>query len=87
MTVRIRYGVDYVDKQYTFPPRVSDIRSDPNLRAELGYGDNIKLSQNGVELPADATISMGSEVCIETIANSKAQPFCFTVGEMWPAGA
>lgn len=70
--VTVKYGVDSVDKSFTVPVTIGSLRRDGNLKATLGYGDNVRLLINGVELTDDVIVPNGATVVIETAANSKA---------------
>jgi len=70
----VRYGLDVGERAFNTQPRVGEIRRDSQLRAQLGYGDNINLLMNGVILPDDALLANGSTVTVETAANTKAEP-------------
>jgi hypothetical protein len=69
--VTIRYGVDVIEKSYTYSPTVGDILADDNIQAVLGYGDNIRGLIAGVEQPASASVYDGATLVIETKANEK----------------
>jgi len=68
----VRYGVDSVTRSRPGPVTVGDILSDRNLKAVLGYGDNVRVLISGVEQPLDAGIPNGASLTIETRANTKA---------------
>lgn len=70
--ITVKYGMDKIDKTYDNPPTARQVRTDLNVRAALGYGDNSKLLLAGVEMPDEAVLPSGSEVVIETRANQKA---------------
>lgn len=70
--VTVRYGLEQETVQLPMNSRFADIRDNMSLRASLGYGDNIKLLVNGVEMPMDAIVPSGCFVTAETAANSKA---------------
>jgi len=70
--VTVRYGLDQHSVSIPLESRFGDLVHNSELRAALGYGDNIKLLVNGVEMPMDAKVPTGSYVTAETAANSKA---------------
>jgi hypothetical protein len=70
--VTIRYGVDTIEKQFTVPVTIGSLRLDQNIRAGLGYGDNVKFLINGIEMSNDVIVPNGATVVVETAANSKA---------------
>ena len=55
------------------PVRRKAFKGDHNLKAVLGFGDNVKALINGIELGGDVTIPSGATVVIET-ARRKASP-------------
>lgn len=72
MTFLVKYGIDCHEKTCTTAPTVGQVKSDPNLRAILGYGDNTRALVNGVEQPDDAIVPDGCTLVLETRANAKA---------------
>ena len=46
--------------------------ANPNTRAVLGYGDNVRALVNGIEQPSSTQISLADELVLETKANEKA---------------
>lgn len=72
MTVRIKYGVEELTKSFTTTPTVGQIISDPNIKAGLGFGDNVKALIGGVEQPDTVGVPDGTTLVIETAANRKA---------------
>jgi hypothetical protein len=70
--ITIKYGLDSISKTFTQPVYVRDIKANASVRAALGFGDNIRVLMNGVELPDGAQLSNGSLVIIETACNTKA---------------
>lgn len=72
MQVTIQYGVERLTKTYSSNPTVGQIVSDSNIKAALGYGDNVKALLNGIEQPTTVGVPDGSTLVIETAANKKA---------------
>lgn len=71
--VVIQYGVESITKTFDSPPTVQQIKSNPNIKAVLGFGDNVRVLINGVEQPDTMTIPLNAaRVVIETKANTKA---------------
>lgn len=70
--ILVRFGVASAQKYSDGPLTVRQIKNDGNLRAALGYGDQIRITMNGVALPDEAYIPAGSTVQVETLANTKA---------------
>jgi hypothetical protein len=72
-TITIRYGIEKMTRSMDDDVTVADLKEDAQFRAGLGYGDNVRILQNGVELPDEASVSNGAELVAETACNSKAQ--------------
>ena len=68
----VKYGVDSTTLSNQQPTNIGAVRLNPNLRALLGYGDNINLLINGVAMTDDTLIPDGATVVVETAANQKA---------------
>lgn len=72
ITLTIRYGGQATAKQFAPGSTVSTLINDRDLKAELGYSDNVRVLVGGVEQPNNALLVDGGNVFIETRANSKA---------------
>ena len=72
MVLTIRYGLRSATRTFASPPTVREIKSNTSLRAELGYGDNVRVLVGGVEQPGDTPLDVSS-CTIETAANQKAR--------------
>ena len=72
MKLTIRYGADEVTKNFDSPQTVGDIKDDDNIRAALGFGDNVNALVGGVAQNDATTLPEGAVVTIETAANTKA---------------
>lgn len=72
MKINIKYGADQISKEYAQAPTVRALLSDSNIRAVLGFGDNVKVLVNGVEQATDSVLAGVCDVVIETKSNSKA---------------
>jgi hypothetical protein len=72
MHITIRYGLNSVTRD--FPPgiTVGQVLRDPNVKAGLGYSDNVKGLLNGVELPPDAILQPDTALVVEARVNAKA---------------
>lgn len=70
--VKIRFGIDNITKSFQSAPTVGELKENDDIRATLGYGDNVKALVNGVEVGDDVTLGPGQEVVFETAANQKA---------------
>lgn len=72
MNVTIRYGTDTMNKHYDSPPTVGQVLSSASVKAELGFGDNVRALVNGVAQDEATLVGDGSTIVVETRANSKA---------------
>lgn len=70
--ILVRFGINAAQKYSEYPMTVRQIKTDATLRAALGYGDNVRITMNGIALSDDAVIPAGSTVTVETLANQKA---------------
>ncbi len=70
--ITIKYGAEIATKTYDNPPTVSSVLSSPSVKAQLGFGDNIRALVNGVEQSNSAVLTDGVTLNIETKANTKA---------------
>lgn len=71
MSITTKYGVQSVTRTLPDPITVGDLVSDENLKAVLGYGDNVRVLIAGVEQPNDLVLHDGATVVIETKTNTK----------------
>lgn len=71
-TITIKYGVESITKQVDDDFSVSDLREAEEIRAVLGYGDNINVLNGGVTLDEDSQLVNGSTYVVETACNQKA---------------
>jgi len=71
-TVTIRYGIESLTKTFTIPVKISDLRNNDDIRAALGYGDNVRFLIDGVEQSDNTIVPNGATVSVETVCNSKA---------------
>jgi hypothetical protein len=72
MRYSVKYGVDSVNRERECAPTICQIRTDENIHAALGFGDNVHLLIGGVAQPDDVVIPDGAVVVVETAANKKA---------------
>jgi hypothetical protein len=70
--VTVAYGYARQTVQLQPGATFGDLKSNYGLRAEFGYGDNIRMLMNGIEMPLNAQVPQGAYVTIETAANTKA---------------
>lgn len=71
-TVTVRYGIETLTKSFTIPVTIGQLRCNQDIRAALGYGDNVKFLIDGVEQGDDVVVANGGVVVVETRANTKA---------------
>lgn len=72
MIIKIRYGLETLERHYPSTPTIGQIKNDPNVKAGLGFGDNVKALINGIEQPDTVGVPENQVVVIETAANEKA---------------
>ena len=72
--ITVKFGLQSITRQFADEANVGQIISDSNVRAGLGYSDNVRAVQNGVTMPNTAHAYAGSTLTIETAANAKAAP-------------
>lgn len=70
--VTVRFGLNSVTRAMPYGVTVGQVRQDPNIKASLGYSDNVKLLLNAVELPDSAVVPNGATLVVETRCNAKA---------------
>lgn len=69
---QVRYGASIAQKSSDSPITIGSLKTDENLRLELGFGDNVKMKINGIEMSDDTIIPSGATVEVVTAANTKA---------------
>ena len=72
MTVTIKYGLETISRTVPEGTTIGHLVSDQNLKAVLGFGDNVRALINGIEMSRDVQVPYGSLVSLETACNSKA---------------
>lgn len=72
MQIVVKYGLDQLSREVPAGTTVGRVLSDPNVKASLGFGDNVRGLIDSVEIPGDATLPAGAVLNVETRANSKA---------------
>lgn len=73
MTVTIRFGAsNELSKAVPAGTTVGTILRDANVKAVLGFGDNVQAVVDGVVQRDTAPLDDGDVVTVETRANSKA---------------
>jgi hypothetical protein len=73
MNITIRYGTEVMNKSFTSTPTISQVLGSASVKAELGFGDNVRALINGVEQENASLVEDGSLIVVETKANSKAR--------------
>jgi hypothetical protein len=68
----VRYGGDEHRVSVESTTTIGEIIANPNTRAVLGYGDNVRALVNGIEQSNATQISYAEELVLETKANEKA---------------
>lgn len=75
MNVNVHYGMDQTSKFFPGDSvSVGQVIANPTVKAQLGYGDNVRVLMDGVEVSSETTISDGDSLYVEVRANSKAAP-------------
>lgn len=69
--IKVVYNVDVEVVESATPVSIGSIRRNEDLKARLGFGDNVNLMVNGVTLPDEAIVPNDATVVIETAANKK----------------
>lgn len=73
INITIRFGAsNELNRGFSEGTTVGTILADRNLKAVLGFGDNVQAVIDGQVQPTSAPIGDGDVVTIETRANSKA---------------
>jgi hypothetical protein len=71
-TLVVRYGGDEHRVIVEPTTTIGEIIANPNTRAILGYGDNVRALVHGIEQPTTTQICSADELVLETKANEKA---------------
>lgn len=72
MNINIQYGGDSMTKYFDGEVTVGQVIEHPSVRAQLGYGDNVRATVGGIEQPKTAYLSEDDTLVVETRCNSKA---------------
>lgn len=70
MSITIRYGIDSITRDFPAGATFRQVINNSNVKAGLGFGDNVKVTVQGTEMPLDAVAS--TSFVVETAANTKA---------------
>jgi len=71
INVNVRFG-ETIARSYPEGTTIGGILQDRELKAVLGWGDNVRALVNGVEQPVTALAPDGATIVVETRANAKA---------------
>lgn len=72
-TVTISYGpANSVTRQFNEGATVGDVLKDTNLRAVLGFGENVQALIDRTPMSPTTSLNDGDEVNLEVVANQKA---------------
>ena len=71
-TITVRFGGQTEARQYPAGSTIANVLADRDLKAVMGFGDNVRALVGGVEQSSNATLSDGMSIFIEMRANSKA---------------
>ncbi len=66
------YGADVEPYSSDSPIRIGDLRRNQDLKATLGFTDNVNFMISGVTQTDDAIVPNDAVVTVETAANKKA---------------
>jgi len=67
----IQMGTERITRQFPSDATIGTIVNDSNVRAMLGYGDNVRALILGVEQDFDTNAPAGCTIKVETRANTK----------------
>lgn len=68
----VQFGMDRHEKNAPSGMTFGQVKQDGNLKALLGFGDNVRALIDGVEMPDSVEVPDGCEVQLETKMNTKA---------------
>lgn len=74
-TVIVQFGTDTIPRTVSDDANIGSIVGDGNVKAQLGFGDNIRTLVCSVEQDSTTCVPNGSTIVIETRTNSKAMRF------------
>lgn len=73
ITIRVRYGAaNSVEKQFPDGTTVGAVIRSAQIKAALGYGDNVRPMIDRVAQSLDAPLANGDTIELESAANAKA---------------
>lgn len=73
VTITIKHGLrDPLTRVVQRGTRISEIIGDPNIKAVLGYGENVQACADGTVLSPNDRVSEGMNIILETQSCEKA---------------
>lgn len=70
--ITIRFGLEQVTREVPDSTTVGQIINDGEVKMALGYGDNVSMAIDGIEIPALAVPLDNSTVSVTNAVNTKA---------------
>lgn len=70
-SIIVQMGTERASRQFASDATIGDVVNDNNIRAELGYGDNVRALILGVEQEFSTIAPAGATIRVETRANTK----------------
>ena len=74
-TVIVKFGTDTIPRTVADDANIGSIVGDGNVKAQLGFGDNVRTLVCSVEQDSTTVVPNGSTIVVETRTNSKAMRF------------
>lgn len=71
MQIKVRFNLDTTARELPQGATIGDLRRNEDIKAKLGYGDNVNFLIDGVVMSDDVELPAGAEVVVETKANTK----------------
>ena len=71
-TITVQFGGQKEARQYPAGSTIGTVLHDQDLKAVMGFSDNVRALVGGVEQPNAAQLSDGMSIFVEMRANSKA---------------
>lgn len=73
MKITVCYGSQRLTREVPEGYMVSNLKSDAAFKAGLGFGDNVNVLQDAVQMDNDTEFDDGDVAVVETACNTKAQ--------------
>ena len=67
--ITVKYGLNSLTIEAA---SVAEIAANDNIRAVLGFGENVRFLKNGVEISSTSPLMSGDTIIVEKQANAKA---------------